>query len=182
MRISHIVAAILAILVAASSAAAQTEYGPLFHVLAKNQTVVIVDQDGHKQRGRVEWTSADRVKLATRRGDVEVLYNRIMKVDRPSNGFRDGALLGASAAVTIGMIGLAAGDTACRAYACERNSKWSWPWAIGGSAAFGAVVGAAIDAATRHKRVIYRRPSGVKTTIRPAVGQDVRGAVVSVSW
>jgi hypothetical protein len=183
MRPSHIAAAILGVLIAASSAAAQTEYGRLFYLLKIRQEVVIIDEDGRKLRGRVADLSTDRLELATRRGHVDILYNRIVTIDRPSDGLRNGAILGATTAATIGLIGLAVNDTACRThFRCESNAQWSWPWAIGGGAAFGAVVGAAVDAVTRHARVIYRRGTGVQTTFRPTVGRGVRGAVVSLRW
>jgi hypothetical protein len=57
-------------------------------------------------------------------------------------------------------------------------------WAIAGTGAAGAGVGAAIDALIRREPTIYTRGARPRAIVdvAPAVGRGMRGAVVSVSW
>jgi hypothetical protein len=182
IRMVSVASAVLGVLIAASPVAAQIGPDRIPELVKNGQKVVIVDDGGRVLKGRVDSLSATGLGLATKDRRIDLSLDRIVRIDHPHDGLGNGALIGAGISVAIGLLGVGIDDHQCGPPNNCDTPAWVWPWAVASSAAVGAGIGVCIDAVIRKDPAIYRRGGGLTTSIRPAVGRGVRGAVVSVSW
>jgi hypothetical protein len=176
----------LSLVLAASSATAQTDTARIGQLLKNGQKITLVDDDGRELEGRVAEVSSSSLGLTTDDGRIDLSLDRIVRIDHPRDGLGNGALIGMGTLVGLSLISLAAHDHSCPANArCPDTSPSALVvlWISGSMAAFGAGIGVAIDAMIHRKdAAIYKRGTAARATIGPAIGPGVRGAVVSVSW
>lgn len=150
MSISTCAVAVVALTVGAAHSQAQAD--DLADALAgqRGKTVIVVQRGGAELTGRLLSVDPDRLQLqfGDRTRDIDV--PNIARIDRPSDPLANGAIIGA----------IALGGWC--AYICGQGlmSASQLPAAIAANAAFGALVGAGIDAFHRHRTTVYVVPRG----------------------
>lgn len=159
----------------------QTDADEIRRRVKEGQKIVILDDQGRKLTGRIGGLGADALMLDMRGGRSDVPYNRILRIDRPHDGFSNGALIGLGTGAALGLVGALA--------AAMDDSGWgspdpadvarTAPLVLGG---IGAVIGLGLDAAIRHEPNLYSREGGTRVSVSPALGRGRQGVAVSVSW
>jgi hypothetical protein len=183
-RISRLGSVTLMLLIAASPAAAQTGPSRIAGLVKNGQKVSIIDDEGRELEGRIDGLSADSLGVVVNGRRTDLPFERIVRIDHPHDGLGNGALIGLASGAGIVFLGAVLDNRSCTGpnAHCPPPPAWFVFWAAGGMGAVGAGVGVGIDAIIHRDRAIYRRGTGARTTVAPAVGPGLRGAVVSVSW
>ena len=109
---------------------------------------------GEEITGRLEELGPDVLRLVVGGERREFKLDDVLQVDRDDDPLKNGAIIGAA------VLG-----TWC-AIVCGQglDSGSQLPVAVAVNAGFGALIGAGIDKANRHRTTIYRKPSGGKPT------------------
>jgi hypothetical protein len=177
MTIKHVTLVAAALIVAASSAWAQTAAatGPLDTILVPGTTVWITDLNGREERGRIISLSGGLVTVSDgedvrRLRDSDIARVRV----KHSDSLLNGALIGAGAAVGSGL------------FLCRLSEPWEncrddvGPMLRIG--AVGAAIGIGIDAAIRGRRTVYEAPGAARLDAMPIVGRRVAGLQIAVTF
>jgi hypothetical protein len=183
-RISCLGSITLILLMATSPVAAQTGPSRIAGLVKNGQKVSIVDDEGRELEGRIDGVSADSLGIVVKGRRLDLPVERIVKIDHPYDGLGNGALIGLASGAGMVFLGAVLDNRSCTGpnAHCSRPPAWFVFWAAGGMGAVGAGVGVGIDAMIHRDRAIYRRGTGARTRVAPAVGPGIRGAVVSVRW
>jgi hypothetical protein len=159
--------ALVLVAVFALPARAQDTFDDLVHRIRQGQTVIVIDQQGGKTRGRVESVSPQTLVvsygLSRTFGPADV--RQISKPDQVWDGAIKGAAFGIIPAVLVGALD------------CDDCV----PGALAAlSIGAGAAVGAAIDALFGPKTVF--RSGAPRVSLAPIVGHDRRGVSASLRF
>jgi hypothetical protein len=145
-------------------------------------SIMLSDTQGREIKGKIGGLFHDSVRVDTKGTVQEFRAERVgaiqvMQKDRLVNGVLWGAAAG---------FGLGAFSCAANPQCIEDESGAGMTAALGllGAAA-GAGIGAAIDAATKSRRVVYRAPgsqSGARLSLAPILTARRTGVAVSLSF
>ena len=161
-----------------STAWAQTDADSIRALVKDGQKVVITDDQGRVIRGQISSLRADGLQLVADGQTTDVSYPDIVRIDRPPDRVRDGALNGFLVGAGFGVISMALDDCEESFFGCPGAGEYAIVALITGG--LGSAIGLGIDALIRRDREIYRR--GVRTTLAPVVAPGLRAARVSISW
>lgn len=155
----------------AAAAAADDEFITLTRTLRPGDRVVVTESSGQQVRGTIAQIATDHLVVATSGQLRTVREPQIEKVTRRRHGFLLGLLIGAGT-------GLAGG--AAMASVFEHDTKA--PQTIAAMTAFGAGIGAGIDAMIDLPRTVYRRPRAARLRVQPAVTPGGGSLQVALSF
>ena len=167
----------------ASPALAQTEAESIRARVKDGQRVSVTADSGREMTGRIRTRAADGLNMIVDGRNIDVPYDRIVRLDRPHDSLGNGALIGLGAGAAFGLIAVASGDE-CRGseFFCGDPSAGNYAAAALLFGGLGTAVGVGIDALIHRDREIYRRGAGLRTTVAPGVGHATRSVVVSMTW
>ena len=184
-RTCWVMTIVLIALLAATSANAQTGSQRIADLLKANQRISVIDEAGREIDGRVDGIGHDSFGLMIDGRRIDMRFDDVVRIDHPKDGLGNGAWIGFAVGAGSTLLSLAL-NPVCKGVEgpCSRPSFGMSAWAIAGTGAAGAGVGAAIDALIRREPTIYTRGARPRAIVdvAPAVGRGMRGAVVSVSW
>ena len=170
---SHIVCTcsiVLALLVASSSAFAQTDADIIRERVTVGQRVVVTDDQGQESDGKIDALRADALSLEIDGQTRDVSYDGIIRIDGPRDGVWDGALIGFG-------VGAAVGTAVACTYDCY-FAIMTVPF-LGARL---ALLGSLIDALVHRDPEIYQRGRSTRVSVGPMRGPSLRAAAVTVSW
>ena len=170
---SHIVCTcsiVLALLVASSSAFAQTDADIIRERVTVGQRVVVTDDQGQESDGKIDALRADALSLEIDGQTRDVSYDGIIRIDGPRDGVWDGALIGFG-------VGAAVGTAVACMYDCY-FAIMTVPF-LGAPL---ALLGSLIDALVHRDPEIYQRGRSTCVSVGPMRGPSLRAAAVTVSW
>ena len=179
----RIYSAALALLFVSSPTWAQTNAESIRTRVKDGQKVSITDDRGQEFNGRIGTLATDGVRMLVDGKSVDVAYDRIVRIDHPSDSLANGALIGFGVGAALGLTAMAATsgcDTAV--YGCSELNAGGY---VAGTLLYGGLgtaVGVGIDALIHRDREIYRRGAGAHATVTPALGRRGVGAFVLVTW
>jgi len=166
---------VIVIVLAAAAVPASAQYAATFDELPgatkPGQKLLVFDDEGNEIRGRLAGVTADTVTLRVKEGTRELTRDHITLIRTPSqDSVLNGAAIGA--AVTGGFMLLSFME-------CD-NCTGVGTFVLG-AAAWGAGIGAIIDACILTPRDVYR--AGKRhVDVRPVVTPNARGATLSLRW
>jgi hypothetical protein len=177
---------VLAILFASSPASAQTDTEKIRARVKHGQKVSITDDQGQEIKGRISTMTADGLTILVDGQSADVPYDRIVRIDRPNDILKNGALIGFGVGAALGVLAMASysepeGCQAVRAWGCGEPSAggmFAGTLLLGG---LGTAVGVGIDALIRRDSKIYQR-GGAHATLSPVLASGVRAARASLRW
>jgi len=169
---------------ASSPTSAQTNTDRIRASVKPGQKVSIIDDRGQEVHGRIGEMTADALTVLDENKSTDVVYDRIVAIDRPNDSLANGALIGLGVGTALGLVAVSAfEDQECApgGVTCSPPSSGY----AGGALLFGGLgtaVGVGIDALIHRNRAIYRRGGGAITSAALLVGHGRRGAALSVTW
>ena len=179
-----VVAAVL-LFSAASAAAAQTAADEIKARVRQGDRVAVTDDQGREFKGRINAMTSDGLSLLDRDTSAAIKYAEIIKIDRPHDSLKNGALIGLATGAGIGFLAILAEDLR----ACD-PSVWFDCTDVGGTgyaavtavfAGLGAAVGTGVDALIRRDPSIYRRGSA-RVSLGPRLTRHGAGAAIQLHW
>jgi len=174
-------------------AAAQTPAEAIRAGVQDGQRVTITDAQGQRFQGRARHARPDTLTVVMRRGEADVPYASIVKIDRADDSNWNGALIGLAFGAGLGAVAALSADDQYRGDDpfcgvgilddCTRSTGTERVITVAVAAGLGAALGAGIDALIHRNRSIYRRTTGrTRITASPTFGRRAAGAALSVSW
>ena len=155
----------------------QTNGDEIRRRVKEGQKVVVVEEHGRTLLGRVDNFGADALTLMVGQDRIPLNYDRILRIDRPHDGLREGALIGLTVGAGVGL--LAAIDSA------QEDGGWGGPdpGLVAAVAplmfgALGAAVGTGVDALIRREPNLYRRQTGAHITL----SRSERRIAITWAW
>ena len=171
----------LAALAASSPAWSQSVAESIQARVKHGQRVSITDDQGQEINGRISALTADGLTMLVDGQAAEVPYDRIVRIDRPTDSLANGALIGLGVGVALGLAAVATDDPS-QCASCGETSTGDYvagTLLLGG---LGTAVGVGIDALIHRDREIYRRGGRPQATVAPILGHGVHGAVATLTW
>jgi hypothetical protein len=182
------VAASLALLVSAAAVQAQTGQAVKANSLADvsalvkpDQQIEVVRRDGPTVIGHLTGISDAGVTLLVAGQVVYVPSSAVDQIARRGDSILDGAIRGAAAGAGGGLAWVLLWGSALTESDDKAALKRGALPLIGMSAAIGAGLGAAIDAAVQQRVVVFGAQKG-RITIAPILGGHRKGLAVAVSF
>ena len=145
---------------AASAVAAQTAADDIKARVREGDRVWVTDDQGREFKGRINAMTSDGLNLLDRERSAAIKYAEIIKIDRPHDGLKNGALIGLAAGAGLGFLAILAEDQrACDPsvwFDCSNVSGAGYAAVTAVFAGLGAAVGTGVDAIPHRAKVLER--------------------------
>jgi hypothetical protein len=173
----RVIALLAFLLLFANSATARAQAANVDDAFTPGKTVWITDAAGHEEKARILSVSGDTVTANV--GDRDTRRFRMSDITRvrarKSDSVLNGALIGAGAAVTSGLV------------FCRMLESWDVCRSNVGPmmriGALGAGIGIGVDALIRGRKTIYESgPGSASITALPLIGRRAGGLQFSVGF